>query len=78
MENQHTIFENNKSCLDNDSLTHKYESEKQISKVQVLWVMLGGEHYGHVTLNNLRMMLLAVKGVHIQPEAPLLTMTSDT
>ena len=35
--------------------------------------MLGGEHYGHVTLNNLRMMLLAVKGIHMQPEAPLLT-----
>lgn len=36
-----------------------------------MWVILGGEHYGHVTLNNLRMMLLAIKGLHVQPDVPL-------
>ena len=45
-------------------------------KVQNLWVILGGEHYGRVTLNNLRMVLLAVKGMHVQPDAPLLTMAT--
>jgi hypothetical protein len=29
---------------------------------------LGGEFFGHVTLNNLRMLLLAIKGLHVQPE----------
>ena len=31
-----------------------------------MWKVLGGEFYGHVTLNNLRMLLLAIKGLHIQ------------
>ena len=30
--------------------------------------MLGGDHFGHVTLNNLRMLMLAIKGLHVQPE----------
>ena len=30
--------------------------------------MLGGEHYGHITLNNLRMFLLAIKGLHVMPD----------
>ena len=45
--------------------------EKQTIKMQSLWVILGGDHYGHVTLNNLRMLMLAIKGLHVQPEVPL-------
>ena len=29
-----------------------------------------------MTLNNLRMVLLAVKGIHMQPEVPLLTLAA--
>jgi hypothetical protein len=42
--------------------------QKQEHKFLCLWKMLGGEFYGHVTLNNLRMMLLAIKGLHVQPD----------
>ena len=37
-------------------------------KLVMLWRILGGDYYGHVTLNNLRMVLLAVKGLHVQPD----------
>lgn len=33
--------------------------------------MLGGPYYGHVTLNNVRMLLLAIKGLHVQPDIDL-------
>lgn len=36
-----------------------------------MWMALGGPHYSHVTLNNLRMVLLAVKGFHVQPDLAL-------
>ena len=42
--------------------------EKQEQKILCLWKILGGEFYGHVTLNNLRMILLAIKGLHVQPD----------
>jgi hypothetical protein len=34
----------------------------------MLWKILGGDYYGHITLNNLRMLLLAIKGLHVQLE----------
>ena len=39
------------------------EEEKQTLKMQSLWALLGGDHFGHITLNNLRMLMLAIKGV---------------
>lgn len=36
-----------------------------------MWMVLGGPHYAHVTLNNLRMLLLAVKGFRVQPDIAL-------
>jgi hypothetical protein len=39
--------------------------EKQDQKIIQLWRILGGEYYGHITLNNLRMLLLAIKGLHV-------------
>ena len=33
-----------------------------------LWRVLGGDYYGHITLNNLRMILMAIKGLHVQPD----------
>ena len=33
-----------------------------------MWHTLGGPYYGHVTLNNLRMLLLAIKGLHVEPD----------
>ena len=42
--------------------------QKQEHKFLCLWKILGGEFYGHVTLNNLRMILLAIKGLHVQPD----------
>ena len=50
--------------------------EKQDRLVMNLWKMLGGEYYGHITLNNLRMFLLAVKGLHVSPDVKLDTDTS--
>jgi hypothetical protein len=43
--------------------------------MQSLWALLGGDHFGHVTLNNLRMMMLAIKGLHVQPD---LTFNKDS
>ena len=34
-------------------------------KLVTLWRILGGDYFGHVTLNNLRMVLLAIKGLHV-------------
>ena len=34
-------------------------------KLITLWRILGGDYYSHVTLNNLRMILLAIKGLHV-------------
>lgn len=45
-----------------------HQLEKQDKKVAQLWKVLGGEHYGHITLNNLRMFLLAIKGLHVMPD----------
>jgi len=42
----------------------------------LLWKILGGPYFNHVTLNNLRMMLLAIKGLHVQPDVGL-NSTSD-
>jgi hypothetical protein len=39
----------------------------------LLWKILGGPYFAHVTLNNLRMMLLAIKGLHVQPDVGLST-----
>lgn len=36
-----------------------------------MWMVLGGPYYSHVTLNNLRMLLLAVKGFRVQPDIAL-------
>lgn len=36
-----------------------------------VWRTLGGPYYEHVTLNNLRMLLLAIKGIHVQPDLGL-------
>ena len=36
-----------------------------------VWLTLGGAYWHHVTLNNLRMLLLAIQGLHVQPDAPL-------
>lgn len=33
-----------------------------------MWQCLGGPYFGHVTLNNLRMLLLAIKGLHVRPD----------
>jgi len=41
------------------------KSDKQDQLLVMLWKILGGEYYGHVTLNNLRMLLLAIKGLHV-------------
>ena len=46
------------------------QPEKQTN---LLWKVLGGDYFGHVTLNNLRMFLLAVKGLHVQPDVRLET-----
>ena len=66
---------NSKSCLSEMcsefNLNFYQNLEKQKFKVMNLWVILGGEYFGHVTLNNLRMMLLAIKGLHVQPDVPL-------
>lgn len=32
-----------------------------------IWDTLGGEYFGHVTLNNLRIFLLGVMGTHVYP-----------
>lgn len=40
-------------------------------RIENFWIILGGEHYKHVTLNNLRILLLAIKGLHVQPDVPL-------
>ena len=45
--------------------------EKQDTKANLLWMILGGNHYGHVTLNNLRMTLLAIKGLPVQPDVKM-------
>lgn len=44
------------------------ETDKQDKKINALWRQLGGCHYGHVTLNNLRMFLLAIEGLHVVPD----------
>ena len=46
-------------------LVNKEPKDKQ---VWTMWKTLGGEELGHVTLNNLRMMLFAVKGVKVSPD----------
>lgn len=47
------------------------KSDKQDQLLVLLWKILGGEYYGHVTLNNLRMLLLAIKGLHVQLDPAL-------
>ena len=46
-------------------LVNKEPKEKQVWS---MWKTLGGEELGHVTLNNLRMLLFAVKGVKVSPD----------
>jgi hypothetical protein len=46
-------------------------------KIVHLWKILGGDFYEHVTLNNLRMMLLAIKGLHVTPDAEFGEGTKD-
>ena len=36
-----------------------------------MWHVLGGPYFGHITLNNLRMLLLAIKGLHVRPETEI-------
>lgn len=46
-------------------LVNKEPKDKQVWS---MWKTLGGEELGHVTLNNLRMLLFAVKGVKVSPD----------
>lgn len=41
---------------------------KQTERIEQIWQILGGNFYGHITLNNLRMMCLAIKGLHVSPD----------
>ena len=43
-------------------------AEQDYALAVQLWHTLGGPYYGHVTLNNLRMLLLAIKGLHVEPD----------
>lgn len=47
---------------------HMEIMEKQAERVKQIWLILGGNFYGHITLNNLRMMCLAIKGLHVSPD----------
>ena len=47
------------------------QAAQQEALLGQMWMVLGGPHYSHVTLNNLRMVLLAVKGFHVQPDLAL-------
>jgi hypothetical protein len=49
------------STRENDSI----DMEKSI--VYDLWKYLGGEIYSHITLNNLRIFLLAIMGTYLEP-----------
>ena len=53
------------------NLTAILEMDRQEKKINALWRQLGGYYYGHVTLNNLRMFLLAIKGLHVIPEVKI-------
>ena len=59
-------------CFQENAKAEKeQEREKQTARIEHLWIILGGEHRKHVTLNNLRILLLAIKGLHVQPDVPL-------
>jgi hypothetical protein len=50
-------------------ITEKYELENSLEKQMVgdIWKILGGEVRNHVTLNNIRIFLLAIMGSFVEP-----------
>lgn len=44
---------------------------KQEESINQIWKILGGPHFKHVTLNNLRLLLLGIKGLHVLPNESL-------
>jgi hypothetical protein len=50
-------------------ITEKYEMENSLEKQMIsdIWKILGGEVRNHVTLNNIRIFLLAIMGSFVEP-----------
>ena len=54
-----------------NTATLSQQAAQQDELLRQMWMALGGPYYSHVTLNNLRMLLLAVKGFRVQPDIAL-------
>ena len=54
-----------------NTATLSQRAAQQDDMLKQMWMVLGGPYYSHVTLNNLRMLLLAVKGFRVQPDIAL-------
>jgi hypothetical protein len=50
--------------------SEKSEDLYQDDLLSRIWVNLGGESKGHITLNNVRIFLLAVMGTFAEPGLP--------
>lgn len=58
----------NLGFLDLKYLVHYNKQIPENDIVREMWKALGGEYRGHITLNNLRIFLLAIMNSHVESD----------